>query len=58
VSRVFTPQHVALGIVTLVCLQWLGVPVLAFPLAVWMNLITALTPVVLIVMVLGSLTGR
>jgi hypothetical protein len=39
-------------------LQWAGVPVLTAPLAIWVNLITALTPVALIVIVMGSLTGR
>jgi hypothetical protein len=56
--RVTRGQGAVALITALIVLQWAGVPVLILPLAVWMNLITALTPVVLIVMVFGSLTGR
>jgi hypothetical protein len=49
-----TQAGVLIGAV-LIALQLQGVPVLIFPLEVYLNILTALTPIGLLVIVAGSL---
>jgi uncharacterized membrane protein len=52
--RPSTPQ-VTFAVVVVIALQMLGIPVVIIPLTVWLNVITALTPVVALVIFAGIL---